>query len=344
MAGDRGLGLGAGGSTGTPGLIPPTLDITHTGQEEVLDEVRIVFQMTPGTECPAEMNFSFPAHGALCMAENATHNLHNLLTRRGAQVRDPRTWARYLDEAIELFAGDTEVAFASHHWPTWGTDAIVDLSRRAARPLRLSARSDAAADQPGLRRHEIAELIELPPALEQAWHTHGYYGSVNHNVKAIYQRYIGWYYGNPAHLWKHPPEAAGARYVQAMGGLDATVAKVREFFEDGDLRFAAELASHAVFAAPDDHAAPRAPGDRPRAARLRLGERHVAERLPHRRARAAHRHRCTTPTSTAPAWRRADHHPAVRLRRHPHRRPKAWAGSLRSTGTSPIPTSTTTWS
>ena len=120
--GQVGTGLGIATSTGTVGLIPPTVDITHTGQEETVDGVRIVFQMTPGTEAPAEMNFLFPDHRALCMAENATHNLHNLLTLRGAQVRDPRIWSRYLDEAIELFGGDADVAFASHHWPTWGTE------------------------------------------------------------------------------------------------------------------------------------------------------------------------------------------------------------------------------
>ena len=120
-----GIGLGAAGSTGTVGLIAPTVDITHTGQEGVLDGVRIVFQMTPGTEAPAEINLHFPEQRALCMAENATHNLHNLLTLRGAPVRDPRIWSRYLAEAIELFGADTDVAFASHHWPTWGRDNIV---------------------------------------------------------------------------------------------------------------------------------------------------------------------------------------------------------------------------
>ncbi len=253
--GTLGIGLGAGGSTGTPGLIAPTLDITRTGQEEVLDGVRIVFQMTPGTEAPAEMNFYFPGKRALCMAENATHNLHNLLTLRGAQVRDPRIWSRYLAEAIELFAGQSDVAFASHHWPTWGTGEIVSYLTQQRdlyaylhdQTLRLINR--------GYVHSEIAEMMELPPELDRAWHARGYYGSVSHNVKAIYQRYLGWYDANPAHLWQHPPEAAGKRYVDAFGGVDATVAKARGFFEQGDLRFAAELASHAVFAEPGDPAA-----------------------------------------------------------------------------------------
>ncbi len=253
--GTLGIGLGAGGSTGTPGLIAPTVDITHTGQEEVLDGVRIVFQMTPGTECPSEMNFYFPDRRALCMAENATHNLHNLLTLRGAQVRDPRIWSRYLNEAIDLFARDADVSFASHHWPTWGTDAIVGYLI-AQRDLYgyLHDQTLRLINQ-GYIHSEIAEMLEMPPVLERAWHTHGYYGSVNHNVKAIYQRYLGWYDANPAHLWMHPPEAAATRYVQAIGGIDATIARANEFYDAGDLRFAAELASHAVFAGPDNLAA-----------------------------------------------------------------------------------------
>ena len=248
--GTLGAGLGPSTSTGTVGLLAPTLDITHTGQEEVFDGVRIVFQVTPGTEAPSEMNFYFPDHRALCLAENATHNLHNLLTLRGAEVRDARNWSRYLAEAIELFAHDSDVAFASHHWPTWGADELIRflteqrdlyayLHDQTLRQLNL-----------GLTGTEIAEDFPIPPALEAAWHTHGYYGSVSHNVKAIYQRYLGWYDGNPAHLWQHPPEAAGARYVRAIGGIDATVASAREFAEEGDLRFAAELVSHAVFAEP----------------------------------------------------------------------------------------------
>jgi alkyl sulfatase BDS1-like metallo-beta-lactamase superfamily hydrolase len=250
--GTLGMGLGASVSTGTVDLIAPTVIISHTGQEEVLDGVRMVFQNTPGTECPAEFNFFLPDKRALCMAENATHNLHNLLTLRGAQVRDPRIWSRYLSEAIERFAVNADVAFASHHWPTWGTDNIVTY---------LSEQRDLYAylhDQTlrlinaGYVGSEIAEVLELPPGLDKAWHTHGYYGSASHNIKAIYQRYLGWYDGNPAHLWQHPPEEAASRYVEVIGGVDATVAKARGYADAGDLRFAAELASHAVFAAPDN--------------------------------------------------------------------------------------------
>ncbi|MET1007496.1 MAG: alkyl sulfatase dimerization domain-containing protein [Propionibacteriaceae bacterium] len=249
--GTLGVGLGAGGSTGTVGLIAPTLTITHTGQEEVLDGVKIVFQMTPGTECPAEMNFYFPDKRALCMSENATHNLHNLLTLRGAQVRDPRTWSRYLAEAIELFAHTSDVAFASHHWPTWGTAEVVAyLVEQRDLYAYLHDQTLRLINQ-GYVHSEIADMLVMPPALDRSWHTHGYYGSINHNAKAIYQRYLGWYDGNPAHLWQHPPEASGQRYAEAFGGIDALVAQAAAFAERGDLRFAAELASHAVFAQPD---------------------------------------------------------------------------------------------
>jgi alkyl sulfatase BDS1-like metallo-beta-lactamase superfamily hydrolase len=245
-----GVGLGAGASEGAVGLIAPTVDITHTGQEETLDGVRIVFQITPGTEAPAEMNFHFPGKRALCLAENVTHNLHNLLTLRGAEIRDARGWSRYIAEAIELFADDTDVAFASHHWPTWGSRNVVTLMTGQRDLYAYLHDQTLRMLNSGYVGSEIAELIEVPPELDAAWHTHGYYGSVSHNVKAIYQRYLGWYDGNPAHLWQHPPEAAGNRYVQAIGGIDATVAKAQEFADAGDLRFAAELASHAVFASP----------------------------------------------------------------------------------------------
>lgn len=248
--GTLGAGLGPSTSKGSVGLIAPTLDITHTGQEETFDGVRMIFQVTPGTEAPSEMNFYFPDHRALCLAENATHNLHNLLTLRGAEVRDARNWSRYLAEAIEMFGYDSDVAFASHHWPTWGTAELIGFITEQRDLYAYLHDQTLRQLNRGLTGSEIAEDFPMPPALDAAWHTHGYYGSVSHNVKAIYQRYLGWYDGNPAHLWQHPPEAAGARYVRALGGIDAAVAKATEFAEEGDLRFAAELASHAVFAEP----------------------------------------------------------------------------------------------
>jgi alkyl sulfatase BDS1-like metallo-beta-lactamase superfamily hydrolase len=248
--GTIGMGLGPKGSSGTVGVITPTVDITRTGQEEVVDGVRIVFQLTPRTEAPAEMNFHFPGRRALCLAENATHNLHNLLTLRGAEVRDPRMWSRYLAEAVEMFGDGTDVAFASHHWPTWGQDEVrTFITQQRDLYAYLHDQTLRLLNQ-GYTGAEIAEVMEVSPQLDAAWHTHGYYGSVSHNVKAVYQRYLGWYDGNPAHLWQHPPQAAAERYARLAGGPDQLTARAREFLDEGDLRFAAELASHAVFAHP----------------------------------------------------------------------------------------------
>ncbi|HEU4528526.1 MAG TPA: alkyl sulfatase dimerization domain-containing protein [Actinomycetota bacterium] len=250
-AGHIGTGLGITNSTGSIGLIPPTLSVTHTGQEETLDGIRISFQLTPGTEAPAEMNFLFSEHRALCMAENATHNLHNILTLRGAPVRDARVWSRYLQEAILLFVDRADVAFASHHWPTWGRERIVTwLSEQRDLYAYLHDQTLRLLNA-GYTGIEIAEMIQMPPTIENAWHARGYYGSVSHNVKAIYQRYMGWFDGHPASLWELPPEESAARYVECLGGVDAVVERARAYVDAGDLRFASQLLKHAVFADPD---------------------------------------------------------------------------------------------
>lgn len=255
--GQVGAGLGQTTSSGEVGMIVPTIDVRETGETHTIDGVEIEFQMAPGTEAPAEMHFYFPRYRALCMAENATHTLHNLLTLRGALVRDPHVWASYLTEAIERFSGRADVAFASHHWPTWGSDRIVAfLSTQRDLYAYLHDQTLRMLNQ-GLTGAEIAEVIQLPPALEQAWNARGYYGSVSHNVKAIYQRYMGWFDGNPARLWPHPPAQLATRYVAALGGVDAVVELARAAYDEGDLRWAATLLDHAVFDSPG-HADARA--------------------------------------------------------------------------------------
>ncbi len=249
--GQVGTGLGQTTSTGEPTLIVPTLDITHTGQELTLDGVRLIFQLTPNTEAPVEMNFFFPDHKALCVAENATHVLHNVLTIRGAQIRDARSWSAYLTETIALWGEQLDVVFASHHWPTWGRERAVEFLALQRDLYGYLHDQTLRLINQGYNGDEIGELVELPPKLREAWHTRDYYGSVSHNVRAVYQRYLGFYDGNPANLWPHPPVAAGTRYVAAIGGADATVAEARRAFEEGDYRWAAELLSHVLFA--DEH-------------------------------------------------------------------------------------------
>ena len=255
VSGAVGAGLGQTTSHGTVTMINPTLMITTTGQEEIIDGVRIVFQMAPDTEAPSEMMFYFPDFKAVCLAEDATHNLHNILTLRGAVVRDPHGWSQYLTETIDLWGGVAEVGFASHHWPTWGADKLVEfLTVQRDLYAYLHDQTVRMLNQ-GMVGAEIAEEFQLPPALEQAWSTHGYYGSVNHNVKAIYQRYLGWFDGNPAHLWQHPPVEGAKRYVEFMGGADAVVEKAKASFAAGDFRWVAEVVNHVVFAEPDHSAA-----------------------------------------------------------------------------------------
>ena len=245
--GQVGCGLGQTPSTGEVAIIVPTVDIRETGEKHTIDGVEIEFQMAPGTEAPAEMHFYFPRYRALCMAENATHNLHNLLTLRGALVRDPHGWAGYLTEAIDTFADRADVVFASHHWPTWGSERIVEfLSLQRDLYAYLHDQTLRQLNQ-GYTGVEIAETFAMPPALERAWHAHGYYGTVSHNVKAVYQRYMGWFDGNPARLWPHPPEAIGPRYVAAMGGMDKVVELAQAAFGEGDFRWAATLLDHAMF-------------------------------------------------------------------------------------------------
>ncbi|HEX3238625.1 MAG TPA: alkyl sulfatase dimerization domain-containing protein [Solirubrobacterales bacterium] len=250
--GQVGAGLGQTTSLGTVTLIPPNVEISETGQEEIVDGIRMVFQMTPGTEAPAEMNFHFPDHRVLCIAENATHTMHNTLTLRGALVRDPHVWAHYLDEAVELFAEDSDVLFAGHHWPLWGSERIAEYLRKQRDLYAYIHDQTLRLLNQGLTGREIAERIELPPELANEWHCRGYYGSVSHNAKAVYQRYMGWFDGNPAHLWEHTPAESGRRYVEFMGGAEELLARARESFAAGDYRWVAEVVNHLVFADPEN--------------------------------------------------------------------------------------------
>jgi alkyl sulfatase BDS1-like metallo-beta-lactamase superfamily hydrolase len=249
--GHVGSGLGKSPAFGSPGIAPPTTVIDTTGESHTIDGVEFVFQNAPGSEAPAELTFYLPELKAFCGAEVVSRNMHNLYTLRGAKVRDARKWSGYIDEAIHLFP-DAEVYFASHHWPLWGNEAIIDFLRKQRdgyayihdQTLRLAAL--------GYTSREIAEMIEMPEALRVSFPNRGYYGTVKHNAKAVYQRYFGWYDGNPANLDPLPPEEAAQRYVDLMGGDDEILEAAEEAFEDGDYRWVAELLNHLVFAEPDN--------------------------------------------------------------------------------------------
>jgi alkyl sulfatase BDS1-like metallo-beta-lactamase superfamily hydrolase len=250
------LGLGKAVSTGSITLIPPTDTISESHARRTIDGVEIEFQLTPGTEAPAEMNFYFPEFRAFCAAENATHNLHNILTLRGAEVRDAKAWASYLDEAITLFANRSDVLFASHHWPTWGSERVRSYLADERDMYEYLHDQTLRLINHGYTPMEIAEaLATLPPELEKRWYCRGYYGSLSHNVRAIYQRYLGFYDGNPANLNPLPPVEAGKRYVEAIGGADKVLDIARAAFERGEYRWTAQLLNHLVFAQPDNQAA-----------------------------------------------------------------------------------------
>ncbi len=243
-------GLGKAIPFAMPGLLPPTEEVTATGTELDVDGVRIVFQLTPEAEAPAEMNFFFPDHGWLCMAENCTHNMHNLVPIRGALVRDARKWSGYIGEAMTLFGDRAEIMFASHHWPRWGNDDVIHYLTLQRDLYRWMHDQTMRHANHGLVPTEIAEIMELPPEFRAESHTVGYYGSLIHNVKAVYQRYLSWYDGNPAHLHSLPPSEAGARYVELAGGPEALLAHARDRYDQGDFRWVAQLVDHLVFADP----------------------------------------------------------------------------------------------
>jgi len=253
--GQVGAGLGQTTSSGAVTLIDPTDYITATGQTLTLDGLEIEFQLTPGTEAPAEMNFVFPKYRALCMAENCTHNMHNLYTLRGAEVRDARAWARYIDEALVQFSGKFDVIFATHHWPMWGTDAGIDFLKKQRDMYKYLHDETLRLANQGYTILEIPEIIHLPAELFRAWYNRGYYGTVSHNVKAVYQRYLGFFDGNPANLHPLPPVEAGKQYVAFMGGAAALLDKARQSFAEGNYRWVAQVVNHLVFAEPDNQEA-----------------------------------------------------------------------------------------
>ena len=248
-------GIGKTLSTGTVGFIEPTEEISATGERLVVDGVEIVFQNTPGSEAPAEFMFYLPQFRAVCLSEMAVRSLHNVLTLRGAQVRDALQWGKYLDETIALFGEEAEIAFASHHWPIWGQAGIVAHLENQRDLYRYIHDETLRLANAGFTLDEVAEQISVPPFQMTDFATRDYYGTLNHNSKATYQRYFGWFTGNPSALHPLPPAELAGRYVALAGGADQLLENAQAAFAEGDYRWVATLVNHLVFAEPDNEAA-----------------------------------------------------------------------------------------
>ena len=252
--GDIGNGLGVTLTTGAPTLVPPTDLITQTGQKMIIDGLEFEFMLVPGSEAPAEMHFFIPALKALCAAENACHTLHNFYTLRGAKTRDVAKWVGYLNETLDRWGDKAEVLYMPHTWPVWGNARITTHIEKYRDTFKYIHDQALHLANQGYTLNEIGNMIELPAALAQNWASRGYYGSVSHNARAVYNFYLGYFDGNPANLDPHSPAEMGARYVKAFGA-DAMLKAAREAVKEGDYRWAAEILKHVVFAEPNNQEA-----------------------------------------------------------------------------------------
>jgi alkyl sulfatase BDS1-like metallo-beta-lactamase superfamily hydrolase len=252
--GHVGSGLGKTSGFGSGALVPPTVEVSATGAVPIMG-LDVYFQMAPGTEAPAEMHVFFPAYGAFCPGENVSHTMHNLLTSRGAKIRDPKAFAHYIDEAIDLFGPQIQVMIGTHHWPRWGNGRCLEMLEKQRDMYRFFNDQVIRMINDGKNMEEIAEEFDLPESLDREFYNRGYYGTKNHNVKAVYQRYVGWWDGNPANYFKYPDEEAAKKYVAFMGGEKAVIAKARRSFRRGDYRWVAEVMKHVVFANPKNRQA-----------------------------------------------------------------------------------------
>ena len=243
-------GLGASLSMGTTGFVIPNDIICETGETRTVDGVEIEFLMTMGTEAPSEFCFYFPQYKALCMSEITSHHLHNVYTPRGAQVRDALAWADQINEAIDLFGDKLDVQFASHHWPIWGSEAVVDYMSKQRDLYKYIHDQTLRLANMGYNKEEIAEQIKLPDSLDKEFYNRDYYGALYANARAVYVKYLGFFDGNPSTLHPLPPVAAARKYMDYMGGADAIVARARDDFEKGEYRWVAEALNHVVMADP----------------------------------------------------------------------------------------------
>lgn len=256
-----GVGLGSDLSSGRMTLIPPTHDITETGQKVAIDGLTFEFLLAPDTEAPAEMHWFIEELGALTAAENCCHTLHNTYTLRGAQIRDPQNWSKYLNETIDRWGHKTDVMYGMHHWPVWGSERVLETLRKGRDAYRYINDQTLRLANHGHTPVEIAEMLEFPDSIDHHWGLRGYYGTLNHNVKATYVKYLGWFDGNPAHLHPLPPEDSAKLYVEYMGGAEEVLEKAQQAFDKGEYRWVAEVVNHVVFADPTNEAARRLQAD-----------------------------------------------------------------------------------
>lgn len=257
---DAGLGKSVPMTLSTS-LIHPTDTVVKTGQEMTVDGIKIVFQMTPGTEAPSNMNFHFPQLRALFMADNCVATLHNLLTPRGAKVRNAKTWSGFIHEAIDRFGETSDVVFVGHTWPRWGKENIINFLRKQADVYKYIHDQTLRLANHGYTMTEIAEELRLPDTLAREWFNRGYYATAGWNAKAVYQHYLGWYDGNPANFNPLPSVEASKKYVEFMGGTDQVLAKAKASFDKGEYRWVAQVVNHVVFADPENQAARRLQAD-----------------------------------------------------------------------------------
>ncbi len=248
------MGRRLGQAVGNVGLLPPTYEVTKNETLRI-DGIEIQFQLTPGTEAPAEMNAYFPDYRALWLAENCTGTMHNLYTLRGAQVRDASAWAKYILEAEELFGDKTDVVFQSHNWPHWETDKIKKYMEDTAAAYKYINDQTLHYANLGYTPVEIARMLELPEKLGRVWYIRQYYGTLNHNIKAVYQRYLGWYDANPVNLNLLTPEATGKKWAEYLGDASAVLAKARKDYEKGEYQWVAQVTKELVFADPSNQEA-----------------------------------------------------------------------------------------
>jgi len=253
--GQVGAGLGTTTSAGTVTLIPPTNIITKTGQKETIDGLTYEFLMAPGSEAPSEMLWYIEEKKAIAAAEDATHTLHNTYSLRGAKIREPLPWSKYLNQALTMWGDKAEVIFAQHHWPNWGNDKVRELLEKQRDLYRYINDETLRMANQGMTMREIAEAFKLPDSLSKFWANRGYYGSIYHDVAATYVLYLGWFDGNPSTLHALPPVEGSKKYVEYMGGADAVMERARKSFQDGDYRWVAEVVNHVVFADPNNQEA-----------------------------------------------------------------------------------------